>query len=173
MMPVLVGCVSPAGSEKPPSAQGGALISNETTPTAAALEAEATGSEARRLAGSAEARRADGDSVLDELAAAAPAASADATAGDTLLRRRAASCDARRAGDSAESIDPLRSGDGIGRAREVRSKGDGACWHEPRVSHSSTRATSPRGLDISRDLERDRLDEASKDRCENLLVSSK
>ena len=39
MLSVLVGCVSPAGSEKPPSAQTGALAADETTPTAAALEA--------------------------------------------------------------------------------------------------------------------------------------
>ena len=36
---VLVGCVSPAGSEKPPSAQTGGLADDEATPTATALEA--------------------------------------------------------------------------------------------------------------------------------------
>ena len=39
MLSVLVGCVSPAGSEKPPSAQARASAVDETTPTAAALEA--------------------------------------------------------------------------------------------------------------------------------------
>jgi Flp pilus assembly protein TadD len=39
MLSVLVGCASPAGSEKPPSVQAGALAADETTPTAAALEA--------------------------------------------------------------------------------------------------------------------------------------